>query len=150
MNNLIIKRSQIVEAQVKGTPATGRKYPFLEIPNLAKNNIVVYGLACYGSGQLANSPNGFRSIPTAGIPSVVLTMVDDRKREFAYQLPSYDLIRANVGGFITLLAPRKINLTDCYIQLTSTSGGILENDVLCVNLYYDFIENVNPATLYTK
>ena len=43
MNNLIIKRSQLVEAQFTGTPAAGKKYQFTEVPNISRNNIIIYG-----------------------------------------------------------------------------------------------------------
>ena len=43
MNNLIIKRSQIVEAVINGTPAANVRYYFSNIPNLAANNSLLPG-----------------------------------------------------------------------------------------------------------
>lgn len=135
MNNLIIKRSQLAEAQVTGSVAVGKKYQFLEIPNLSRNNILLYGFEVYSADQLTNTPNGNAVIAAADIPKVVLSFRDTNKVEFVYQVPTFSLIRANVGGFITMITPRLINLTDSYIQLVAI-GGINVDEVLAVNLYY--------------
>jgi len=135
MNNLIIKRSQLAEAQVTGSVAVGKKYQFLEIPNLSRNNILLYGFEVYSADQLTNTPNGNAVIAAADIPNVVVSFRDTNKVEFVYQVPTYSLIRANVGGFITMITPRLINLTDSYIQLTA-AGTISVDEVLAVNLYY--------------
>jgi hypothetical protein len=135
MNNLIIKRSQLAEAQVTGSVAVGKKYQFLEIPNLSRNNILLYGFEVYSANQLTNTPNGNAVIAAADIPNVVVSFRDTNKVEFVYQVPTFSLIRANVGGFITMITPRLINLTDSYIQLTA-AGGINVDEVLAVNLYY--------------
>ena len=135
MNNLIIKRSQLAEAQITGSVAVGKKYNFLEIPNLSRNNILLYGFEVYSAAQLTNTPNGNAVIAAADIPNVVVSFRDTNKVEFVYQVPTYSLIRANVGGFITMITPRLINLTDSYIQLTA-AGTIAVDQVLAVNLYY--------------
>ena len=135
MNNLIIKRSQLAEAQITGSVAVGKKYNFLEIPNLSRNNILLYGFEVYSATQLTNTPNGNAVIAAADIPNVVVSFRDTNKVEFVYQVPTFSLIRANVGGFITMITPRLINLTDSYIQLTA-AGTISVDEVLAVNLYY--------------
>lgn len=135
MNNLIIKRSQLAEAQITGSVAVGKKYQFLEIPNLSRNNILLFGFEVYSATQLSNTPNGNAVIAAADIPNVVLSFRDTNKVEFVYQVPTFSLIRANVGGFVTMITPRLINLTDSYIQLTAV-GGISVDEVLAVNLYY--------------
>lgn len=138
MNNLIIKRSQLVEAQIVGTPATARKYQFLDVPNLGQNNCLVYGLEVFSADQLATTPNNNTVIPAASIDNVTVSLRDVNKREFLYQVPAFTLIRSLNGGFITMILPRVINLTDCYIQLTGTSG-LAQNQVLAVNLYYSIV-----------
>jgi hypothetical protein len=67
-----------------------------------------------------------------------LSWRDNNKIEFVYQMPIYTAIRSLNGGFIVLLKPRIINLTDSYIQLTSTSG-ISSNQVVAANIYYDIV-----------
>jgi hypothetical protein len=67
-----------------------------------------------------------------------VTLRDQNKTEFAYQIPYYTLIRANNSGLVVLFTPKTINLTDCYIQLTNTAG-LTAGEVACFNLYYDFI-----------
>ena len=136
MNNLIIKRSQIVEAQFTGSVAVGKKYQFLEVPNLSRNNILLYGFECYVRAQLSETPMGNPVIPTADAHNVVLSFRDTNKVEFVYQMPIYNLIRSNVGGFITMITPRLINLTDSYVQVTNAVNTISVDDVVAVNLYY--------------
>jgi spore maturation protein SpmB len=53
MNNLIIKRSQLVEATFVGGAAAGKKYQFTEVPNLSRNNIIVYGFEAFTATQLS-------------------------------------------------------------------------------------------------
>jgi hypothetical protein len=138
MNNLLIKRSQLVTAQITGTPATGRRYNFLEIPNLSRNNIILYGFECYTRTQLARTPDNLLPITAGNIHGVVLTLRDNDKVEFVYQVPCYNLIRSNVGGFITMMKPRIINLTDSYIQLTDV-GTIAQDDAAVFNFYYQLV-----------
>lgn len=140
MENAIIKKSQLCEAQITGTPAVQRRYNFLEIPNLSRNNIVVYAIEAFGFNQLVASPTGKTIIggaassqgPTA---QVVVTLLDDKKNQFVYQMPYYSMIRNNNGGFLIYLEPRVINLTDCFVQLTATTN-IAQNEVCVFNLYY--------------
>ena len=138
MNNLIIKRSQLVTAQITGTPATGRRYNFLEIPNLSRNNIILYGFECYTTTQLAKTPDNLTPISAANIPNVVLTLRDNDKVEFVYQVPCFNFIRSNVGGFITMMKPRIINLTDSYVQLTAV-GTIAQDEAAVFNFYYQLV-----------
>lgn len=139
MNNLIIKRSQLVEAEIKGPPATTKRYPFTEIPNLSRNNIMLYGIEAITGGQLSATPLGKTNIVDADQPKVVVTLKDNNNLEFVYQFPLYSLVRSNNGGFVTLLEPRIINLTDCYVQFVDVTG-IAANEVVTFNFYYDLVD----------
>lgn len=136
MNNLIIKRSQIVEAVINGTPAANVRYYFTNIPNLAANNLRLYGLEGFSSTQLATTPTGFATVSTT--TGIVVSLRDTQKVEFLYQMPFFTTIRANNFGAYTILQPRTINLTDCYIILTNTTGISASNSV-AFNFYYDLI-----------
>ena len=136
MNNLVIKRSQIVEAKLAGSLAVGNRYFFQDIPNLSRNNIIVYGIEAFTETQLAVAPSGATTVGTS--TGIVVTLRDNQKQEFMYQVPYFTLIRANNAGLIVMLKPRIINLTDCYVNLTSTTG-LTVNEVACFNLYYDLI-----------
>ena len=138
MNNLIIKRSQIVRAQITGTPAVGNKYYFTDVPNLSRNNVVLYGFEVFTATQLAKTPQNETVIPGATNDQVVLTWRDNNKIEFVYQMPIYTAIRSLNGGFIVLLKPRVINLTDSYVQLVDATG-ITTLEVVAVNIYYDIV-----------
>lgn len=138
MNNLVIKRSQLVEFPITGTPTTNRRYVARTVQNLSRNNIILYGIECYTEDQLAATPSGGAVIDTADANQVVLTLMDTNKDQFLYNAPIISLIRENVGGFVTILKPRIINLSDCFIQLTD-AAGIASGESVVFNFYYDLI-----------
>jgi hypothetical protein len=137
MNNLIIKRSQQIEFRLTGSIATGKRYFATDIPNLSRNRTVVYGIEFFSATQEATTPTGNPVVGTT--TGITVTLRDDKKQEFMYQVPMYTLIRANNAGLIVLLKPRIINLTDCYVQITNTTGLTL-NDSVAANLYYDLVD----------
>ena len=136
MNNLVIKRSQIVEAKLSGSLAVGKRYNFTDIPNLSRNNIVIYGFEAFTTSQLTVTPTGNAVVPAS--TGIVITWRDTNKQEFIYQIPMYTTIRANNAGLIVLLQPRVINLTDSYVTLTDTTG-LSVNQSVAINLYYDLV-----------
>jgi len=136
MNNLVIKRSQIVEAKLQGNLAVGNRYYFKDIPNLSRNNVVIYGIEAFTDSELSVAPSGATTVGAS--TGIVVTLRDNQKKEFMYNVPYYTLIRANNAGLIVMMKPRIINLTDCYVSLTSTSSLTL-NEVAAFNLYYDLI-----------
>lgn len=137
MDNLIIKRSQIIEAKITGTPTTGVRYQFTDIPALSRLNIVIYGIEAFTDSELAKSPQSGATV-VGSATGISVTLRDQNKLEFAYQVPYYTLIRKNNAGLVVLFTPRTINLTDCYIQLSDTTG-LTADEVACFNLYYDFV-----------
>lgn len=138
MNNLVIKRSQLVEFQVTGTPTTLKRYAPIPVPNLSRNNILLYGVEAFTSDQLSDTPSGNAVVNSLQQSQAVLTFIDVNKDQFIYNFPLFSMIRGNVGGFVTLFSPRLINLTDCYLQLTD-AAGILTDQVVAVNLYYQLV-----------
>lgn len=137
MNNLVIKRSQQIEFRLTGSIATGKRYFATDIPNLSRNNVVVYGIEFFTASQEATTPTGNTVVGSS--TGIVVTLRDNKKQEFVYQVPLYTLIRANNAGLIVLLKPRIINLTDCYVQITNTTGINL-NESVVANLYYDLVD----------
>jgi hypothetical protein len=138
MNNLIIKRSQLIEAKIVGTPTTGKKYPFTQVPNISRNNIVIYGFEAFTDSELAVTPNGTTVIPNGASADVVITFVDTDNVERIFQIPYYTLISSANGGFIKMVKPFALNLTKCYAQLVSTSN-VSASEAISLNLYYSII-----------
>lgn len=138
MNNLIIKRSQLIEAQFTGTPATGKKYQFTEIPNISRNNIVIYGFEAFTATQLAVTPNNNTVIASGVSDQLVVTLIDNDNKERVYQLPYYTAIRSLNGGFVLMVKPFILNLTRSYVQITSATG-ITADEVASINLYYSIV-----------
>jgi hypothetical protein len=138
MNNLIIKRSQLIEAKIVGTPTAGKKYPFTQIPNISRNNIIIYGFEAFTSDELAVSPNGNAVIPPSAGAEVVITFVDNENVERIYQIPYSTLISQLNGGFVKMVKPFILNLTKCYAQLVSTTN-MSSNEAISINLYYSIV-----------
>ncbi len=138
MNNLIIKRSQLCEAQFTGTPVTGARYPFTQIPNISRNNILIYGFESFSATQLAITPNNNTVIAASVTDQIVVTFVDEKNNERIYQIPYYTLISSLNGGFIKMVKPFILNLPKSYVQLTSATG-VSTNEVATINLYYSII-----------
>lgn len=99
---------------------------------------MLYAIEAVTAGQLSSTPLGDTNIADADQPKVVVTLKDNNNNEFVYQFPLYSMIRANNAGLVTLLEPRIINLTDCYVQLVDATG-IASDEVVVFNFYYDFI-----------
>ena len=138
MNNLIIKRSQLVEAQFTGTVAVGKKYAFTQVPNISRNNIIIYGFEVFTATQLSTTPSNNTVVPAAAAPNIVITFVDDNNVERIYQIPYYALVSSSNGGFIRMVKPFILNLTKSYVQCVSTSN-ISTDQVASVNLYYSIV-----------
>ena len=138
MNNIIIKQSQLVTATFEGTPTVNRRYKFDDIPNLSRNNIILYGIEAYSAAQLSNTSDGSDVVAAADSLGITVTLKDNQNNEFIYQMPYYNLIRSNNGGFVILLEPKIINLTDCYVQINNV-GALANGDKAVFNFYYDFV-----------
>lgn len=137
MNNLVIKRSQQIQFVLAGSVATGRRYFATDIPNLSRNNVVVYGIEFFTASQQATTPTGLTVVSAS--TGINVTLRDNKKQEFMFQVPMYTLIRANNAGLIVLLKPRIINLTDCYVQVTNTAS-LNAGEAVAANIYYDLID----------
>tara|TARA_R110000744_G_scaffold167873_1_gene285430 strand:- start:328 stop:744 length:417 start_codon:yes stop_codon:yes gene_type:complete len=138
MNNIIVKQSQLVTATIDGTPTVNRRYKFNDIPNLSRNNIILYGIESYSASQLSNTASGADVISAADTLGVTVTLKDNQNNEFIYQMPYTNLIRSNNGGFVILLEPKVINLTDCYVQINNVLA-LADGDQAVFNFYYDFV-----------
>ena len=116
MNNLITKRSQLLEAQFTRTPAIGKKYAFTQVPNISRNNIIIYGFEVFTATQLVTTPSNNTVVPAAAVNAIVITFVDDNNVERIYQIPYYALVSSLNGGFIRMVKPFILNLTKSYVQ----------------------------------
>jgi hypothetical protein len=138
MNNLIIKRSQLIEARIVGTPTATKRYPFTQVPNISRNNIIIYGFEAFTQDQLAVTPNGSIVIPASAGKEVVITFVDVDNVERIFQIPYSTLISTNNGGFIRMVKPFVLNLTKSFVQLVSTDN-MSTNEAVSINLYYSIV-----------
>ena len=138
MNNIIVKQSQTVTATFTGSPSANRKYKFDDIPNLSRNNIVLYGIEAFTASQLTKDSDGSDIISAADSLGVTVTLKDNQNTEFIYQIPYADLVRSNNGGFVILIEPRVINLTSCYVQVNDALN-LADGDKAIFNFYYDSV-----------
>lgn len=139
MNNLIVDHSQLVEAIIPASPGFGTTAQFQDIPNISKNNIELYALECYSADQIAKTQNGLDVIAAADVSNIIFTLVtSDNNYKQIENVPYYNYIRSNNGGFVVLLNNIKIDLTKCFI--TIVNAGTLAEDQACLfNLYYNLI-----------
>jgi hypothetical protein len=138
MNNLVIKRSQLAEVQFTGTPSVNKNYAFTQIPNISRNNIIIYGFEVFSADQLAATPSGNTIVAAADIKNLVLTFVDDKNKERQYQVPAFTLVSSSNGGFVRMFKPFILNLTKSYAQLVA-AGSVAEDQSLAVNIYYSIV-----------
>ena len=138
IDNLVIKRSQLVEAQITGSPAVGKRYQFTDVPNISRNNIIIYGFEAFTEAQLDVTPNNNNVIAAAVADQICITLVDNDNQERIYQLPYYTAIRSLNYGFVFRVKPFIMNLTRSFVQITNASG-ISASEVACLNLYYSIV-----------
>lgn len=130
----IAKRSRLVSAKLTSTDKNN--YPFLNVPDLAQDNIRVYGIEVFSSDQLTTDPNGLTVVSAAALKGLTLTLVSGTKKSII-DLPLKDLVRSENGGFIFALDNIPITLTSCYVTIQN-STGISANQVAVFNLLYTF------------
>ncbi len=135
MQNLVIKKSQLITAKFRNTPAANQKIYFDDIPEINRDNILVYGIEAYTADQVAQDESGNTLISSAGAKSLNLTLVVRGNDEEVQQIPVTGLIRSNVNGFYTLLNRKCISLTQSYIT-TNSGSNLSQNQVVQFNLYY--------------
>jgi hypothetical protein len=135
MQNAIIHRSVLAEARITATPAIGQRFFFDDIPDISKNNIVVYGIIGYSATQLATSPQQRPVIAAAGVPSIALTIVDANNVQLVQQMPIYDSVRSLNGGFVATFDNLPMNLTRSYIEIMATTSLNSGDSWVCELLY---------------
>jgi hypothetical protein len=135
MQNVIIHRSVLAEARITATPAIGQRFFFDDIPDISKNNIVVYGIIGYSATQLSTSPQQRTVIAAAGVPSVALTIVDANNVQLVQQMPVYDTVRSLNGGFVATFDNLPMNLTRSYIEIMATTSLNSSESWVCELLY---------------
>ena len=68
-----------MRAKITGTPTTGNKYFFTEVPNLSRNNIILYGFELFTATQLVRTPQNEPVIAASAQDQVVITWRDNKK-----------------------------------------------------------------------
>lgn len=135
MNNLLIKKSELVEIYIAAT-AAGSVSLFRPSQNLIGKKIRVYGLAAYTASQIAVAPSGRTVIPNADAVNLVVNLVENANDSSIDAHPYYDLIRANVGGFVTLVEPRIFDIDKCFLQ-GMAAGTLATTQSALINIYYE-------------
>lgn len=140
MNNIIIKKSYLVQAKITASPAGLQQYYFTDVPEISKNNIVLYGIEAFTAAQLAVSPIDNSTVIAAnGAPSVSFTLIAPGNKQEVQDMPVYNAVRANNNGNVLLFEGILLNLTSCYITLNAGTN-LNVNEVVLFNLYYDFVK----------
>ena len=135
MQEVIIKKSQLVSAQITGTPAALQKYLFLPNAELSSKKIALYGIEAYTAAQLTTDQSSNAVIPANGAPSITFTLVTDGNKETIKDMPVVNAIRSSNNGFILPLDNLRVNLEKCYIILNAATN-LTANQVVLFNFYY--------------
>ena len=141
MDNLIIPRSNLVEFPINTTPSSGMRCNAELIPSMGNNNIILFGFELYTATQMATAPSGRTVVAASTAPGTAFTLRDVNKMDILYNFPYYSGIRINTAGLYTIVKPRKINLTDCYALIISTTG-LSANETFLANFYFEYEENL--------
>jgi len=135
MQEVIIKKSQLVSAQITGTPAALQKYQFLPNAELSSKKIALYGIEAYTAAQLTTDNSSNAVIPANGAPSLTFTLVTEGNKETIKDMPVVNAIRSSNNGFILPLDNLRVNLEKCYIILNAATN-LTANQVVLFNFYY--------------
>lgn len=135
MQEIIIKKSQLVSAQIVGTPAELSTYNFLPNAELSSKRIKLYGIEAYTAAQLTKDTSGNTTIPANGAASVSFTLVTKGNQQTIKDMPVVNAIRSTNNGFILPLADLEITLDQCFITLNATTN-LSANQVVLFNFYY--------------
>ncbi len=136
MNNLLIHRSELIEIPIVATAARSTCI-FNPAQNMIGRKVRVYGFVGYCVTQLAVSPTGRTVIPAADPANLLVTLVKDANDQFINNQPYYDIIRANVGGFVTLMKPEIVTLEKCFLTVVA-AGTLATTQSAMVNVYYEY------------
>lgn len=113
-------------------PANNTQINFQDFPQLRGK--VIYGVTAGSSTTLTISPQN-KTVITAGLAGVALTLLDENQLERIYQHPCTDLDPLLMGGFYREFKPFKINLVKSYILITN-AAGINANESVLFNFFY--------------
>lgn len=135
MQEVIIKKSQLVEAQITGTPAALQTYNFLPNNELSSKRIALYGIEAYTAAQLTTDNSGNAVIPANGAPSITFTLVTKGNVQTIKEMPVVNAIRSSNNGFILPLDNLEVTLDKCFITLNAATNLTL-GQVVLFNFYY--------------
>lgn len=135
MQEIVIKKSQLVSAKITGTPGANQKYLFTDNAELSSKKIKVYGIEAFTAAQLSTDDQGNAVIPANGAPSVTVTFVVEGNKEIVKEMPVFNLVRSSNNGFIVPFDNLPITLTKCYITLNAGTN-LTQNQVVLFNFYY--------------
>jgi hypothetical protein len=135
MYSLAIKRTQLVEC-VLNTVAVGQRFQFQDVPEISRNNIVLYGIEAFTATQLVTSPDARTVVPIG--TGLVVNLKNALNEEFVYNIPYFSLIRSQNGGFFFSFAEGiDIQLTNCTVQITNNTS-LVANQAAVFNLVYAY------------
>lgn len=130
----ITKRYLSIEVPLGAIISAGNRVQFNFNPDVQTG--MIYAIQAFSVADWATSPSGAAVVSTAGLASLLLTLVIGENEE-VQQMPISDLRSANVNGFIRLFDNKKVNLVKSYISIVSTTG-LAANNSLMLGLHYQY------------
>ncbi len=136
MYNDLIKKVELVEIPLTGGVGARQVSLFQPAQNLIGKKIRVYSIVAYSAAQIAVSPTGRTVIAAADAVNLVVNMVENGSDSSIDAQPYFDLIRANVGGFVTLVEPRIFDLDKCFVKVVA-AGTLATTQSALIRINYE-------------
>jgi len=135
MYSLAIKRTQLVEC-VLNTVVVGQRFQFQDVPEISRNNIILYGLEAFTATQLVTTPSARTVVPIG--TGLLVNLQNALNEQFVYNIPYFSLIRSQNGGFFFSFADGiDVQLTNCTVQITNITS-LVANQSAVFNLIYAY------------
>lgn len=137
MFNDMIRRCELVEIPIAATAARTLSL-FQPSQNLIGRRVRIYAVSAYTATQLAVSPSGRTVIPNADAVNLTVNFIKDSNDIFDNSHPYYELVRANMSGWVTLFQPVEVTLEKCYLQVMA-AGTLATTQSALIRINYELL-----------
>ena len=131
--NLIIENSQLVEVLTVGA-APGKTYAFPSTLKILDGKKTV-GIICHANDVDYTVSTAGNNIMTVAELKQCTLVLDIGGQTPVMNIPLYQLLASNNGGFIRQFGSLPLQISKCYVQLNNNSG-FTDNDTFAFTFIY--------------
>ncbi len=132
--NLVIKNTQLVEVLTTGA-APGKTYNWPSTLKILDGKKIT-GIICHASDvdySVSTAGNNIMSVAELKQCTLVLDIGGNTP---VLNIPLYQLLASNNGGFIRMFASLPLQISKCFVQLNNNSG-FTDNDTFAFTIIYE-------------